>query len=86
MKVNGERIGSRFYSAKDGAIDIYVSAENLNEILTIEILDAEGTVSATFGYAVSNIASEIYASDNTNLKVAAVLELILAIETAKTAA
>lgn len=80
VKVNGSVLAPDYYSAKNEAIDLYVNAEKLNEILTIEIYDGEGTLCASFGYAVSNINALIYAQDETNLKAAATLGLILAIE------
>lgn len=85
VKVNDSVLDSRYYSAKNGAIDLYVHAAHLNEILKIEIYDAEGTLSASFGYSVSNINALIYAKDQNNLKAAAVLELICAIENKKNA-
>ena len=85
VKVNDIALESRYYSAKDGAIDLFVNAAYLNEILKIEIYDAEGVLSASFGYSVSNINALIYAQDQNNLKAAAVLELICAIENKKKA-
>ena len=83
VKVNDEALASRYYSAKDGAIDLYVNAAHLNELLKIEIYDGAGTLSATFNYAVSNLSAMVYENDPANLKAAAVLELIFAIEEKK---
>lgn len=85
VKVNGSVIDPTYYSTANGAIDLYVHAAHLNEILKIEIYDADGVLSASFGYAVSNINLRIYEEEKTNMKAAATLELILAIENKKNA-
>ena len=84
IKVNGGFLDTPYYSAKDRTIDLYVNAAHLNEILNIEIYDSDAVLCASFGYAVSNINAMIYEKESTNLKAAATLNLILAIEAKKT--
>jgi hypothetical protein len=80
VKFNGTELAADQFAIGENCVDLYVSAATLLNPIPVEIYDENGILCASFGYSVAGIANSIYTADNTNLKAAAILNLIAAVE------